>query len=106
MLSVTNRPAAVYEPPARGTPNGELSLREQEIRGAFTKFVGATLFGQMLAAMRKTQDPPAYMHGGRAEEIFQQQFDQHLADRMTEASADQLANPMFELMLARMRNPS
>lgn len=87
------------------TPTEQLSPKELETREAFTRFVGTTLFGQMLAAMRKTQDPPAYMHGGRAEEIFQQQLDQHLADRITETSADRLAGPMFELMLARMRHP-
>ncbi len=83
----------------------DLTPHEQEIKKAFTRFVGTTLFSQTLAAMRKTQDPPAYFHGGRAEEVFQQQYDQHLAEHLTEATASQIADPMFELMLARLRQP-
>ncbi len=90
-------PAAVSSP--------ELAPHERETKRAFTQFVGTTLFSQMLAAMRKTQDPPAYWNGGRAEEIFQQQFDQRLAEHLTEATADQLAGPMFDLVLANMRQP-
>ena len=88
------------------TPDNELTPREREVRQTFTKFVGTTLFSQMLASMRKTVDKPAYMHGGRAEEIFQKQLDQQLTDQITESSADRLAGPMFELMLARMRTPA
>jgi hypothetical protein len=56
----------------------------------------------MMSAMRKTVDKPAYFHGGRAEEVFQNQLDQVLSERMTKASADEFANPMYELfMLAR-----
>ena len=68
-----------------------------ELREAFTDFVGQTLFGSMLASMRKTVGKPAYMHGGRTEEVFQQQMDQLIVEDMTEASADTLAGPMFDL---------
>ena len=46
---------------------------------------------------------PAYFHGGRAEEIFQQQLDQVLAEKMAEASADTFAGPMFELFAMKRR---
>lgn len=69
----------------------------QELRDVFTQFVGQSMFGQMLSAMRKTVDKPAYFHGGQAEEIFQGQLDQVLVEEITEASADQIADPMFEL---------
>src|SRR5262245_16400400 len=62
---------------------------------AYTDFVGKTFFGQMMKAMRSTVDKPAYFHGGQAEEAFRWQLDQHLADAMSEASADQIAEPMF-----------
>ena len=68
-----------------------------ELRKAFDSFVGQTFYGQLLQAMRKTVDKPAYFHGGRGEEVFQAQLDQILAERMTEATADQFTGPMFEL---------
>ena len=71
-----------------------------ELRQAFDSFVGQTLFGQMLASMRKSLDKPAYFHGGRAEEVFSQQLDQVLTERMTTAAGDQFTGPMFELFMA------
>ncbi len=64
---------------------------------AFTEFVGQTLFGSMLASMRKSVGNSAYMHGGRTEEIFQKQMDQLIVEDLTEASADTIADPMYEL---------
>ncbi len=70
-----------------------------ELREAFTSFVGNTFYSQLLGSMRKTVEKPAYFHGGRAEEVFQGQLDQTLADDMTKASADQFTGPMFELFM-------
>jgi Rod binding domain-containing protein len=63
---------------------------------AYTDFVGKTFFGQMMKAMRSTVDKPAYFHGGQAEEAFRSQLDQQLADAMSDATADQIAGPLFE----------
>ncbi len=76
------------------------SLKLQE---AFTEFVGQTLFGSMLASMRKTQQEPAYMHGGKTEEVFQQQLDQEIVKELTESSADTIADPMFDLFNMQRR---
>jgi Rod binding domain-containing protein len=69
--------------------------KAREVEQAYRKFVGSTFFGQMLKAMRTSVGKPAYFHGGHAEEVFQSQLDQTLADHMTEASADRFADPMF-----------
>ena len=75
---------------------------DSKLKEVFTDFVGQTFFLQMMSAMRKTVDKPAYFHGGRAEEVFQNQLDQVLSERMTDASADEFVNPMYELFsLAR-----
>jgi peptidoglycan hydrolase FlgJ len=74
-----------------------------ETKEAFTDFVGQTMFGQALSSMRKTLDKPAYFHGGRAEEVFQGQLDQMLAEELTESSADQFAGPMFDLFMLHRR---
>ena len=73
-------------------PQGNAELRKQ-----FDGFVGETFYGQMLSAMRKTVDKPAYFHGGRAEEAFRGQLDQILSTKMAEASAGSFSGPMFEL---------
>ena len=75
------------------------NAEKEEVREAFTSFVGQAFFGQMLSAMRKTVGKPAYFHGGRTEEIFQQQLDQVLGEKLAEASGDQFAEPMFELFM-------
>lgn len=69
----------------------------EELREAFSSFVGETFYAQMIKSMRSTVGEPAYFHGGRAEEVFQSQLDQMLAEAMTESTADQLAGPMFDL---------
>lgn len=67
----------------------------QELKQNFSQFFGEMFFGQMIKSMRTSVGEPAYFHGGRAEEIFQGQLDQKLAEEMTAASADRLADPMF-----------
>ena len=70
-----------------------------EVREAFDDFVGQTFFSQLLTEMRKTQTKPAYFHGGQAEEIFQAQMDQVLAERLSDATAKTFSGPMFELFM-------
>jgi hypothetical protein len=74
-----------------------------ELREQFTQFVGETFFGQMIKAMRATVGKPAYFHGGRAEEVFQGQLDQKLAEHLTEASADKFSEPMFDRQFPHLR---
>jgi peptidoglycan hydrolase FlgJ len=81
--------AAVAPAPSSG--------EEQRLRETFDSVIGQTLFGQMLRSMRKTVHKPAYFHGGRAEEVFQQQLDQVLAEKIAQASADRFTGPMYEL---------
>src|SRR3954469_23753804 len=70
--------------------------KSDELRGKFTQFVGEAFFGQMLKAMRSTVGKPAYFYGGHAEEVFQGQLDQTMAEHLTKASASKFAEPMFE----------
>lgn len=67
----------------------------KEVQETFRTFVGESFFGQLMKSMRSTQGKPAYFHGGQAEEVFQSQLDQTLAQEMTAASADKIADPMF-----------
>jgi peptidoglycan hydrolase FlgJ len=80
-------------------PLSQISAKKdrQELREAFDDFVGQTFYSQMLSAMRKTVDKPAYFHGGHAEEAFQAQLDQTLAETLADATAEQFTGPMFDL---------
>lgn len=83
--------------PLRATSNAsEQKLeRAQELKQAYGDFIGKSFFGQLMKSMRSTVGKPAYFDGGRAEEVFRGQLDQTLADHMTVASADKIAEPMF-----------
>lgn len=75
----------------------------EEVRKAFQSFVGQTLFGMMLKEMRKSVHKTPYFHGGTAEEIFQQQLDTVLSEKLADATGDQLAKPMYELFQLRTK---
>lgn len=80
------------------TPSAQVKDVEQEkLREAFHNFVGQTFFSQMLSSLRSTQQGAAYFNGGQTEKIFQGQLDQILSEELTKSSADQIADPMFEL---------
>jgi flagellar protein FlgJ len=76
---------------------------DTEVRKAFDQFVGETFFSQMLSSMRSMTDKSAYFHGGRGEEVFQEQLDQMLSQKMAENSADTFTGPMFELFSLQRR---
>lgn len=82
---------------------GEQVLQTQpasdQLEDAFQDFVGQTFFAEMIKAYRSTQQPSAYFHGGRAEEIFQGQFDQLMTEQLSDSSAEKLSKPMLELFL-------
>ncbi len=71
--------------------------KSDQAREKFHSVMGEMIFGQILKAMRKTVGKPAYFHGGQAEEIFTQQLDQVLSEKISEASADKFLEPMYEL---------
>lgn len=96
VFSSANTPAVN----ATSTPNPnsiDNAKGVDETKEAFDNFVGETFFSQLISSMRKGQNKPAYFHGGRAEEVFQGQLDQMMATELTEASADQISGPMYEL---------
>lgn len=75
-----------------------------ELQEKFQDFVGQTFFAEMIKSLRTSQKGAAYFNGGRAEEIFQGQFDQQMAEHLSDASAKTISDPMFELFqLGRTR---
>lgn len=84
-------------PPEVPDPNKLRLDGDGEVRETFQEVLGELLFGQMLKAMRKTVGKPAYFHGGRGEDIFTQQLDQILSQKMAEADGDRFIGPMYNL---------
>lgn len=74
---------------------------QDDLKDAFQDFVGQTFFGEMIKAFRTTQQPSKYFNGGRAEEIFQGQFDQVLSETLSDSSAEQISDPMYELFMLK-----
>jgi Rod binding domain-containing protein len=97
-LPSTDRVAAHFSTSAaEKTPKA----KDVETKEAFQQFVGETFYGMMLKQMRESVEQGPYMHGGQGEAIFQQQFDQILVERMSEASAHTFSEPMYALFTAR-----
>lgn len=94
-LSISLASQPLQPPAALAAPKPDAA----KVREAFDDFVGQTFFNQLLTEMRKTQTKPAYFHGGQAEEIFQGQMDQLLAERLSDATAETFSGPMFELFM-------
>lgn len=76
---------------------------DSKLRETFDQFVGEAFYGTMLKAMRKTQGKPAYMNGGRAEEVFQGQLDQALVEKLATATGSDFSGDMFELFQLNRR---
>ena len=88
---------AVSRPgPAGAGPAGGAAA-DSPLHHAFNAFVGETFYAQMLKAMRATVGKPAYFYGGRAEEIFTQQLDQVMAQKLAQSSDAKLTGPMYNL---------
>ncbi len=85
-----------------GAPNTKVGLAApdgspEELKKWFNRAIGETFFRQLVSEMRKGLEKPAYFHGGRAEEVFQSEMDQLIVEKMSQASSEKLAGPMFEL---------
>ena len=75
---------------------------DPEVQQAFQDFVAGTFYRQMLRALRKTQNKPAYFHGGLAEDIFQGYFDQTVAEQLAREHGATLAAPLFAAFAQRL----
>ncbi len=70
--------------------------KELEIREKFQDFVAGTFYKTMLKALRSGQKKPAYVYGGQAEEVFQGQMDQIVAEQLARTHGAQFADPLFD----------
>ena len=80
------------------TPPAPSAAGKSELKQAFTDFVGQTFFGELMKQMRSTVDKPAFFHGGMGEDIFQQQLDQIVVERISDSSAAKISDPMTRIL--------
>ena len=83
--------ACIYQSEKPAPTDRQLQLEE-----TFQDFVAGTFYKQMLKSLRKTHGQPAYFHGGQAEEIFQSQLDQQVAENLARNHGAAFADPMFQ----------
>ncbi len=67
-----------------------------ELKKVFQQFAAGTFYREMLAAMHKGHDKPAYFDGGHAEEVFRSELDSRIADELAERDGDSFAGPLYE----------
>ena len=77
----------------------EKDLTAQE---AFQEFVAGTFYKEMLKALRSTQNEPAYFHGGYAENVFQGQLDQTIAEDLARTQGAAFSEPLFSAFSQQM----
>jgi Rod binding domain-containing protein len=90
-ILATNRPP---QPP---------SDEQLQVRQTFQDFVAGTFYKQMFKALRSTENQPAYMHGGKAEEMFQNQMDQQVAENLARDQGSDLVGPLYTTFAAHLR---
>ncbi len=73
-----------------------------KMKSTFQDFTAGTFYKEMMKSLRKMHNKPAYMYGGHAEEIFQGQMDQQVAENLAHTKGSQIAEPLFQGFLNRI----
>lgn len=68
-------------------------------RQAFQNTVGSLFYGEMIKALRSGVGKPAYLHGGRAEEMFQGQMDQEIASALAKSHGARFIEELYQRFL-------
>ena len=76
--------------------------RLTELRDVIKKTVGTTFFGPVLRTMRNSELKGTVGHGGRGEEVFQNQLDQIFAERLGSASNFDLHQVLYDRFSRRV----
>lgn len=69
------------------------------VKTAFQDAVAGLFFGQMIKSLRAGVGKPAYIHGGQAEEMFQSQMDQKVAENLARQNGGALVEDLYQRFL-------
>ncbi len=86
---------------AQGRPSALNSNAELTEREAFQSAVAGTFFKMMLKSLHKMHDKPAYFHGGQAEEAFQNQMNELLAEDFARTHGAPLVDSLYKASVQR-----
>jgi Rod binding domain-containing protein len=75
---------------------------QDKVKSTFQDFAAGTFYKEMMKSLRKMHNKPAYMYGGHAEEVFQGQMDQEIAENLAHTHGSQIAEPLFQGFLNRV----
>ena len=76
---------------------------ETTLHQAFQDFFAGTFYKQMFQSLRKMHSKPAYFHGGNAEEMFQSQMDQEVAENLARDQGSSFSDPMFSVFARKFQ---
>jgi peptidoglycan hydrolase FlgJ len=71
-------------------PKKDRAKTKAEFAEKFNEVLGQTMYGTILKEFRKTSHKTPYFNGGRTEEVFGQQLDQVLAEKMAHRDAGKI----------------
>jgi hypothetical protein len=72
--------------------NKDRAADKAEFKEKFAEVLGGTMYGMMFKAMRKSMKDNPYFNGGQAEQMFGQQLDQLLAEKMARRDASKFSS--------------
>jgi Rod binding domain-containing protein len=75
-----------------------------DLKSTFQDFVAGTFYQEMMKCVRKMHGKPAYLHGGQAEDIFQNQMDQQVSQDLAHKRGDQFADSLFQAFIQNGRS--
>jgi len=67
-----------------------------KLQSTFQDFAAGTFYKEMMKSLRKMHKKPAYVYGGQAEEIFQGQMNQHVAEDLAHSNGSQFAASLYQ----------
>jgi Rod binding domain-containing protein len=73
------------------------------LKSTFQDFVAGTFYQEMMKSVRKMHGKAAYMHGGQAEDMFQNQLDQHVSQDLAHTNGNQFADSLYQAFMANGR---
>lgn len=88
---------------SRGLDQGAPDESQLSTKEAFQDFVAGTFYKQMLKSLRKAHDKAPYFHGGQAEEIFQGQLDQQIAEDLAKSEGAAFSDALYRVFQQNLR---
>jgi len=83
--------------------SGQAGTGPGKLEDKFQDFVAGTFYQSMIKAMRDSQKPSKFFHGGQAEKIFQKQLDEQFAEGLARESGSAISGPLFDLYSRQLR---